>query len=245
MKTRFFLFAALLLTSFAIKAQMFTAINLMTPHYYPGEIYFTDGHHEEFAEIELPQSGKSKLGVKKNVDDKKYTDIKAIDIIGIRIWHKDFPDKPHTLYYIHAKKTMMQSEHQWGNPVVGSAWGVVFQCDIHYQLDTKTGEMEVVKFVGGTSPNTPTIYYLVRKEWELAELVLWNGSFDYIKNKVAGLFAENKDIATAIKKGDLKGSDMQYILDEMAGGKKAAEPIMMIPEVKTDSVTNGVVGDDE
>ena len=52
MKTRFFLFAALLLTSFAIKAQMFTAINLMTPHYYPGEIYFTDGHHEEFAEIE-------------------------------------------------------------------------------------------------------------------------------------------------------------------------------------------------
>ena len=41
------------------------------------------------------------------------------------------------------------------------------------------------------------------------------------------------------------GSDMQYILDEMAGGKPMEMPVKIIPEVKTDSVSNGVVGDDE
>ena len=55
---------------------------------------------------------------------------------------------------------------------------------------------------------------------------------------------------------------MQYILDEMAGDKKAEMPVKVIPEdntmpeekavpekavpeTKTDSVSNGVVGDDE
>ena len=44
---------------------------------------------------------------------------------------------------------------------------------------------------------------------------------------------------------------MQYILDEMAGGKKAEMPVKVIPkeeavpETKTDSVHNGVAGDDE
>jgi hypothetical protein len=31
----------------------------------------------------------------------------------------------------------------------------------------------------------------------------------------------------------------------MAGGKPAEEPALAIPEVQTDSVSNGVVGDDE
>ena len=83
-----------------------------------------------------------------------------------------------------------------------------------------------------------------------------------MKKAAAKLFAENEEIATAIKKGKLKGSDMQYILDEMAGDKKAEMPVKVIPEeeaapaskavsekavpeTKTDSVSNGVVGDDE
>ena len=220
MKKRFLLVLAAVFASVALHAQFITQMNLLTPHYYPGEVFFKDGHSEEFAELELPRVGKSKLGAKKN-------------------------DKKHVLYYVHARKSMMQNEHQWGNPVMGSAWGVIFQCEMNYQMDKKTGDLNFIKFTGGNGPDTPTLYYLVRPDLELAELAMVNGSFMAMKTAAAKLFAENEEIATAIKKGKLKGSDMQYILDEMAGGKKAEEPLKIIPEIKTDSVSNGVVGDDE
>ena len=37
-------------------------MSLLTPHYYPGEVYFKDGHVEEYAELELPRVGKHKSG---------------------------------------------------------------------------------------------------------------------------------------------------------------------------------------
>lgn len=245
MKKRFLLVLVAVFASVALHAQFITQMTLLTPHYYPGEVYFVDGHSEEYAEVELPRVGKGKLGVKKNAGDKGHTDIDAANIVGIKIWHKDFPDKKHVLYYVHARKLMMHNEHQWGNPVMGSAWGVIFKCEMYYKIDKKTGDLYFVKFTGGNGPNTPTLYYLVRPELELAELAMVNGSFMAMKKEAAKLFAENEEIATAIKKGKLKGSDMQYILDEMAGGKKAEEPLKIIPEIKTDSVSNGVVGDDE
>ena len=245
MKKRFLLVLVAVFASVGLHAQFITQMTLLTPHYYPGEVYFVDGHSEEYAEVELPRVGKGKLGVKKNAGDKGHTDIDAANIVGIKIWHKDFPDKKHVLYYVHARKSMMQNEHQWGNPVMGSAWGVIFKCEMYYKIDKKTGDLYFVKFTGGSGPNTPTLYYLVRPELELAELAMVNGSFMAMKKEAAKLFAENEEIATAIKKGKLKGSDMQYILDEMAGGKKAEEPLKIIPEIKTDSVSNGVVGDDE
>jgi len=245
MKKRSILFTILLLASIAVRAQFFTQMSLLTPHYYPGEVYFKDGHHEEFFEVELPRVGKSKLGVKKYADEKKHTDIEAADIIGIKIWHKDFPDKQHILYYIHARKSMMQSDHQWGNPVMGSAWGIVYKCEQNYQMNKKTGDLEFIKFTGGNGPDTPTLYYLVRDEWEQAELAMWNGGFMAMKKAAAKLFEENPEISEAIKKGKLKGSDMQYILDQMAGGKQVEEPALIIPEAQSDSTRNGVVGDDE
>ena len=242
---RFILFVTVVMVSMTIHAQFFTQMSLMTPHYYPGEVYFKDGHHEEFAEIELPRVGKNKLGVKKYADEKKHTDIEAIDIIGIKIWHKDFPDKTHILYYVNARKSMMQSEHQWGNPVMGSAWGIVYQCEQNYQMNKKTGELEIIKFTGGNAPDTPTLFYLMRSGWDQAELVMWNGSFMAIKKAAAKLFEEKPEISEGIKKGKLKGSDMQYILDQMAGGQKVEEPALIIPEAQTDSVSNGEAGDDE
>ena len=74
---------------------------------------------------------------------------------------------------------------------------------------------------------------------------MFNGSFMAMKKTAAKLFAEKPEIAEAIKKGKLKGSDMQFILDEMAGGKPIDEPALAFPETQTDSVSNGVVGDDE
>ena len=257
MKKRILFVLATLFASVALHAQFIAQMTLLAPRYYPGEVYFVDGHSEEYAEVELPGVGKGKLGVKKNAGDKGHTKINAADIIGIKIWHKDFPDKKHVLYYVHARKSMMQNDHQWGSPVYGSAWGVIFKCEMYYQIDKKTGDLYIVKFKGGKGPDTPTLYYLVRPELELAELAMANGSFMAMKKAAAKLFAENEEIATAIKKGKLKGSDMQYILDEMAGDKKAGMPLKVIPEdntmpeekavpeTKTDSVSNGVVGDDE
>ncbi len=244
MKKRFILFAALLLVSIAIQAQFIAQMSLLTPHYYPGEVYFKDGHHEAFDEIELPRVGKSKLGVKKNAGDKNRTNIEAIDIIGIKIWHKDFPDKTHVLYYVNAKKMYMHDENQWGNPIYANAWGVLYQCEMNYQMNKKTGELDFVKFVGGNGPDTPTLFYLKRPEWDQAQLIMVNGLL-IPRKKAAELFSDNTTIYDGVKSGKLKGDDIVYIMDEMAGGKQAEKPALVIPEVLTDSVSNGVVGDDE
>lgn len=243
MKKKILLVLTTMFACVTLHAQ-FAQMSLLTPHYYPGEVYFKDGHSEEFAEVELPRVGKSELGVKKNAGDKGHKSIDAESIIGIKIWHKDFPDKPHILYYIHARKALMNSDHQWGYPYAESAWGIVFQCEQNYQMNKKNGDLDYVKFVGGSAPDTPTLFYLMRPEWNQAELLLVNNSWA-IKKKVATYFAENAEIATAIKKGKLKANDLQYILDEMAGGQKMEMPIKAIPVVKSESTSNGVVGDDE
>ena len=234
-----------ILLSLPTQAQFIKQMQLMTPHYYPGIVYYKDGHHEEYAEVELPRTGKSAIGVKKSADEKKHTDIDADDIVGIKFWHKNFPENVHILYYIHARKAMMQSEHQWGSPVAGSDWGVLYQCEMNYEVDKKTGNLTFVKFVGGSGPDTPTLYYVVRPNNDLADLVIWNYGFAGSKKKIAELFKENQTICEGIKSGKLKASDIQYILDEMAGGKKAETPVERIPQIQTDSASNGQVGDDE
>ena len=244
MRKRILLALCILFVCVAGQAQFITQMNLLTPHYYPGEVYFTDGHYEAFDEIELPRVGKSKIGVKKNAEDKGHTDIEAIDIVGIKIWHKDFPDKEHVLYYVHAKKSYLQNDHQWGNPIYATAWGVLFQCEQNYQMDKKTGDLNFVKFVGGNGPDTPTLFYLKRPEWNEAQLIMINGVF-IPKKKAAEFFKDNEQIYNGVKSGKLKADDIKYIMDEMAGGKPADESVLSIPEAQIDSVSNGVVGDDE
>ncbi len=244
MKKRLLFILSILLLSVAGRAQFFTQMNLLTPHYYPGEIYFTDGHYEAYDEIELPRVGKSKIGVKKTAEDKGHTDIEAIDIVGIKIWHKNFPDKVHVLYYVHAKKMYMHDENQWGNPIYANAWGVLYQCEMNYQMNKKTGDLDFVKFVGGNGPDTPTLFYLKRPEWDQAQLIMVNGAM-IPKKKAAEYFSDNAAIYEGVKSGKLKADDIEYIMDEMAGGKPADESVLSIPEAQTDSVPNGVVGDDE
>lgn len=227
----FFLFIGMSM----LQAQFIAKMDILTPHYYPGEIYFKDGHYEAFAEVELPRMGKSKLGVKKMGTEKTHTKIDAATIVGIKIWHKDFPDKTNVLYYVPAKKALMQNEHQWGVPFMESAWGVIFLCEQNYKIDKRTGDLDIVKFVGGSYPDTPTLYYLLREGWDKAELVIFNTDFA-VRKKVAGLFADNKEISTAIKNGKLKPSDMQYILDEMAGNQKNNKTTIPIPKIPTDSL---------
>lgn len=223
------------------KAQLIAEMELLIPHYYPGEVYFKDGHHEEYVEVELPRVGKSKLSVKKYDSDKKRTTIEAEDIICIKIWHKDFPDKVHVLYYVHAKKYLLNNEHQWGTPIMGNSWGVVYQCEMNYKMNNKTGELGFVKFVGGKSPDTPTLYYLMRPVWQEAQLVMWDEIL-IPKKKAAEIFAENEEISQAILDGKLSGEDMEYILDEMAGGQKEKS---LDTKPASESEQNGEIGDDE
>ena len=82
MKKRFLLVLAAFFASVALHAQ-FAQLSLLTPHYYPGEVYFVDGHSEEYAEVELPRVGKGKLGVKKNAGDPQ---ISSVSRSGIRIF---------------------------------------------------------------------------------------------------------------------------------------------------------------
>ena len=216
MKKRILFIVCILFVCTTGQAQFIAQMSLMTPHYYPGEIYFTDGHHESYDEVELPRVGKSKLGVKKNTSDKGYTYIEAIDIVGIKIWHKNFPDKKHVLYYVPAIKSMTHNENQWGNPIYANAWGVLFKCEMN----------------------------LKRPEWDKAQLLLINGGF-IPKKKAAEFFTDNATIHDGVKSGKLRGTDIIYIMDEMAGGKQAELPVLIIPETQTDSVSNGEVGDDE
>ena len=71
-----------------------------------------------------------------------------------------------------------------------------------------------------------------------------NGQF-IPKKKAAEFFRDNEQIYSGVKSGKLKADDIVYIMDEMAGGKKEEEPAAVIPEVQTDSIPNGVAGDDE
>ncbi len=201
----------MLLIGFTVQAQ-FAEISLMVPHYYPGEVYFNDGHTETYDEVELPRTGKSKIGVKNNGDKKRH-DIDASDIAGIKIWHKDFPDKAHLLYYVYAKKIMGLSAHQWGTPIAASSWGVCYQCEMNYKIDKATGDLLFVKLTSSDGSETPTVYYVWRRGAEQAVLFSIN---DAIPKKAAESFEENQTIYDGIRKGTLNFDDMQYILDEMA-----------------------------
>lgn len=224
-------------------AQLFTQIKLHTPHYYPGEIYFINGHSESFDEVELPMTWKNSIKVKKNSDDKKHTEIPAENIVAIKLWHKNFANKAHVLHYVAAKKVGALSPHQWGFPIMKSEWGVLYQCEQYYEIKNKTGDLQAVILTSSNS-STPTPYYMKKWDWEFAELIGVDGEF-YRKKKVAKLFAESEKIAEDIAKGQLRLYDMQYILDQMEITSKRVKENTSAPTLTTDSVKNGQIGDDE
>ena len=104
---------AVLISAFctSLHAQLFSTLNYLTPHYYPGEVYFNDGHVESYEEIELPKAGEKYISVKKVKSEKNRTKINAEDINWVKVWSKDFPDKVYSLRYIHANKALTCSVH--------------------------------------------------------------------------------------------------------------------------------------
>ena len=247
MKKRFLLVLAAVFASVALHAQF------VIGDWHSGEVYFNDGRHEEFAELRMPRCGDKNLSVKKNQDDKKQTKISVEDIFAIKVWAEKFPEKVYTLYYLKCDKKFGLTN--WGSPVVASDWGVIYESESNYTISDKDGTLGTTKYYNRYNIlENPTLYFLKRPNEDKAVPIIAQSAFKRdklewskvnFKNYAAQFFKENEEIYEGIKSGKLQPTDIQYILDEMAGGKKAEEPAKAAPETKTDSVSNGVVGDDE
>ena len=242
-----------MLMSMAVCAQFaqFKQMSLMTPHYYPGEVFFVDGTHESYYEVELPKNNEKKISVKANKEDKKRTVLDAANIIAVKFWHPKFPDKVHVLHYLKVQKKSILKDSYWGNPVYANSWGALYLCDSFYEINKKTGELEVVKFVDQFGSETATVCLLKRPGKEEAD-VLFSMSHSIKqwflgKKKVAEVFIENEEIYEGMKEGKFHPDDIVYIMETMAGGKAVETPseTPAEPTVEAEHTTNGEVGDDE
>lgn len=254
---KFLTMIAAMLVSVAMSAQFaqFKQMSLVTPHYYPGEVYFVDGTHESYYEVELPKNNEKKISVKANKEDKKRTTLDAANIIAVKFWHPKFPDKVNILHYLRVPKKSILKDSYWGNPVYVNRWGVLYKCDSFYEVNKKTGELEVVKFVDEYGAETETMCLLKRPGKEEADVLFAVNRFGkqwFMGNKkVAEVFAENEEIYEGIKKGKLQPDDIVYIMETMSGGETGETPTEAVEEKQAESVietedsTNGEVGDDE
>ena len=249
---RLFLILCCALTAWQLHAQ-FAAIAAYAPKYSPGKVWFQDGHSEEFAAVETPNCMQKKLTVSHDEKRKEKQTINVADITAVTLWHKDHPDKTFTLVHILTQTSMVNMvPDQWGFPIAQSAWGMAVLCYPSYSFNKKSGELEGI-LLSQTSSNgmvnrQPILTFLSRPNMEKAVLLASNGSF---MPKAKEYFSENQTIYAAFKARKLRIADLQYILDEMAGGvpspaedQEASLPNEQ-PQAIEETVQNGTVGDDE
>lgn len=249
---RLFILLCCALTAWQLHAQ-FAAIAAYAPKYSPGKVWFQDGHSEEFAAVETPNCMQKKLTVSHDEKRKDKKVINVADIYAVTIWHKDHPDKTFTLVHILTQTSMVNMvPDQWGFPIAQSAWGMAIRCYPSYQFQKKSGELEGI-LLSQTSSNgmvnrQPILTFLYRPNVEKSILLASDGTF---MPKAKECFSENQTIYAALKARKLHLTDMQYILDEMAGGasspsddQEASSPSEQ-PQAIEETVQNGTVGDDE
>lgn len=249
---RLFLILCCALTAWQLHAQ-FAAIAAYAPKYSPGKVWFQDGHSEEFAAVETPNCMQKKLTVSHDEKRKEKKTINVADITAVTLWHKDHPDKTFTLVHILTQTSMVNMvPDQWGFPIAQSAWGMAIRCYPSYQFQKKSGELEGI-LLSQTSSNgmvnrQPILTFLYRPNVEKSILLASDGTF---MPKAKECFSDNETIYAALKARKLRLTDMQYILDEMAGGasspsddQEASSPSEQ-PQAIEETVQNGTVGDDE
>lgn len=249
---RLFILLCCALTAWQLHAQ-FAAIAAYAPKYSPGKVWFQDGHSEEFAAVETPNCMQKKLTVSHDEKRKDKKVINVADIYAVTIWHKDHPDKTFTLVHILTQTSMVNMvPDQWGFPIAQSAWGMAIRCYPSYQFQKKSGELEGI-LLSQTSSNgmvnrQPILTFLYRPNVEKSVLLASDGTF---MPKAKECFSDNETIYAALKARKLHLTDMQYILDEMAGGasspsddQEASSPSEQ-PQAIEETVQNGTVGDDE
>lgn len=227
------------LSIFAVLTMSASAV-IMPATYTNGTITFRDGHEETYEQVALPNRWTEKIGVKESKKDKKAVTLSAKDIRYITYWAADFPENKTTVYCLlipdQKKKDKLYCE--WGVPHMASEWGVVFHSHEFYQMNQKTGEMNMLVYLEGQSFEA-----LAKPQLEIWQplLLLRSGMEEAIfvgnirhytdrktKEKVAEyswpsekvkegaiIFKENQDVYQQILDGTLKASDLQYILDKM------------------------------
>lgn len=248
------LFVLLCCSVVAWQAQaQFAAIAAFAPKYSPGIVWYLDGHKEEFAAIETPNYMQKKLTVSHDEKRKNKITLEVADIYAVTLWHKDHPEQTFTLMHVQTKTSILNMHpDQWGFPVAQSAWGMAVRCYPSYSFDRKSGELQGVLITTrdsyGMVSQSPILTFLARPGQEKAELV---GSDNTFPPKAKELFKENPDIYSALKARRLGVGDLQFILNEMAGGIPAeTTPEHSAvqsdqPRVIEETVQNGTVGDDE
>lgn len=249
---RLFLFLCCVLSAWQLNAQ-FAAIAAYAPKFSPGKVWFIDGHSEEFAAVETPNCMQKKLTVSHDEKRKDKKTLNVADIAAVTIWHKDHPDKPFTLVHILTQTSAVNLvPDQWGFPVAQSAWGMAVRCYPSYQFQKKSGELEGILLsqtsANGMVTSQPILTFLYRPNVEKSVLLASNSSF---VPKAKEYFSDNETIYEAFKARKLRITDLQYILDEMAGGAPSpseeleTSPQNEQPQTIEETVQNGTVGDDE
>lgn len=237
-------FWLLLLSSFLIvsnaSAQMFfPQFEKVINRYYPGIIFYNDGHKEEYRWVELPKGTDKNIIICNDEKKKEKVKIPAVDIHHVVLWSEKQPEVYRYLYHIRTKS----SNDMWGMRRAHSSWGMVVSIYEYYVLDKKSGAMW-----GMNNHSFPTTSYLLRESDEFAQPLMVGNSFSNVKT-ICNFFSEKPEIAKAIRDKKLKGDDIQYILDEMAGGveqeNKTEEKVEHSVEPHIEASENGVIGDDE
>lgn len=243
------------------------AIKKAVPIYTPGVITYKDGHKVEYMWVELPKSGDVSIKVSNDPKHKNADEVDASEIKYITYWSQQFPEKKLTLYKLHADKsnipfTATMQVEVWGYPIAASEWGIVYKCHPRYELNKKTGEIELCYDVRSVQMGNTVHYetvaascFLQCKDFENAQLIggsLYEESMHWVTIKmkhVAPFFASNPTMQKSIEEKKLTGADIQYILDEMAIFHElkdsSLEPTTPTETSISEATINGTIGDDE
>ncbi|MBQ0118373.1 MAG: hypothetical protein KBS42_01200 [Bacteroidales bacterium] len=231
MKKLFFLFFAALLV-------MPVSAAVIVPKVYPcGVVTYRDGHEETYEQVELAQKWSQKIKIK---IDKEEQTIPAKDISCITYWLKDFPQEKCTIYCLSVlddRKKNGKLLCEWGVPIMGNSWGVVFRCHDIYLLNQQTGEMRMLAYADESieslaKPHLETWQPLLLQRKDMDHAIFIDSIRCYEDRKTketqcefcwprkkaklgAEIFKDNAEISEQIIDGTLKASDLQYILDQM------------------------------
>lgn len=187
--------------------------------FYPGTIHFRSGESVDYTGIAIPRPSATTVTVSNDPKHKEREKLLVSDILSIALWHENHPDKVGYLYPLQIKK---------GNDIQTricllehiNSWGAVLQMGDFYDISKSDGElygMAVSK--NGTAPVVR--HFLLKSGEDYAVLLFSNYSWNPRRSQAAQYFAENQEIADGIAGGNLKTTDIAYIMDAMAMGEGA------------------------
>lgn len=226
---------------------LFPQFSKMVKHYYPGILYYNDGHSEEFRWVELPKGGDKNITVSNDEKKKDKVKVPSADLHHMLIWSQQQPDSIFALHHIQVKASKKLVYDMWGIRTAASAWGMTVSVYSFYEINKKKGIL--IGYVESTNNfRNPLITYLSCTGEKYAKPLMADGAIMSPK-KTCEYFKDKPDVANAIKSKQLKGSDIQYILDEMAVGlvpdKDEKKDNTRPSQATIEAAENGVVGDDE